>query len=132
MPAFEERARCGAPAVEVWKLLYDPERFPAWWAGMDRVETCADGRVVRYMSEWPDFAYPTAVTSRAEDGRVVISCLLSDIAHTWTLEPAPEGCAVRVRVELPEEEAVRLEPLRDETRASLARLVALAERGGEP
>lgn len=28
MPEFEDRARSDAPPEEVWKLLYDPARFP--------------------------------------------------------------------------------------------------------
>jgi uncharacterized protein YndB with AHSA1/START domain len=127
MPGFEERAVCRAPAVEVFKLLHDPGRFPDWWTGMDRVEGDAgDGQVTRYMSEWPDFAYPTRV-ARSDDGAVTISCLVSDIVHEWRLEPHERGCAVRVRVELPEDEAHRLDAQRAEVGGSLARLVALAE-----
>ena len=127
MPSFEERAICRAPAEEVWKLLYDPTRFPEWWAGMDRVESGnGEENVTRYMEAWPYFAYPTRV-SRREEGRIVVSCLLSDIVYEWVLEPAAAGCAVRVRVEIPKEEAARLEAQEAEIRASLARLVARAE-----
>jgi len=127
MPTLDEEARCRAPAEEVWKLLYDPARFPEWWAGLDRVETTGDG-VTRYMEAWPDFAYPTQVSAREEQGRVTISCLLSDIRHQWTLSPAPDGCIVQVRVEVPDAEAERLEHLRRELEASLPRLVRAAER----
>jgi uncharacterized protein YndB with AHSA1/START domain len=126
MPGFEERSPCRAPAEEVWKLLYDPSRLPEWWAGMDRVEVGGDGDVTRYMAAWPDFPYPTRI-SREASGRVVISCLLSDIVHEWTLEPAEEGCIVGVRVEIPEEEAARLDAQREEVATSLARLIARAE-----
>jgi hypothetical protein len=57
----------------------------------------------------------------------VISCLLSDIVHEWSLEPAPQGCAVRIRVEIPEAEAARMESLQQNMSASLVRLVARAE-----
>jgi hypothetical protein len=126
MPRLNEQATCRAPAEEVWKLLYDPARFPQWWAGLDRAEASADG-VTRYMEEWPDFAYPTQVLARHEQGSVTNSCLLSDIRHEWTLSPAPEGCLVQVTVEVPEAEAERLEHLRLELSASLPRLVAAAE-----
>jgi len=126
MPSFEERAACRAPAEEVWKLLYDPARFPEWWAGMERVESGNGEDVTRYMEAWPDFPYPTRI-SRREDGRIVVSCLLSDIVHEWVLEPATGGCSVRVRVEIPEDEAERLEAQEAEIRASLARLVSRAE-----
>lgn len=126
MPSFELRATCNAPAEEVWKLLHDPSRFPEWWAGMDRVEQQNGGNVTRYMEAWPDFPYPTRV-SRGKDGRIVVSCLLSDIVHEWALEPAPDGCALRVCVEIPEAEAERLGAQEAEIRASLTRLVARAE-----
>ena len=126
MPEFEDVRACHAPASEVWKLLFDPTRFPEWWAGTDRVDT-SSGTVTRYMSAWPDFAYPTQVTARTEDSRVVISCMLSDIVHEWTLEPADTGCVVRVRIDVPEHEGARLDAVAEETRESLIRLVALAE-----
>jgi uncharacterized protein YndB with AHSA1/START domain len=129
MPGFEERAVCRAPAEQVWKLLYDPARFADWWDGWERVEPGEDGAVTRYDRRWPDFAYPASVSTRREDGRVVVSCQLSDIVHEWTLEPAPGGCAVAVRVELPEGEEGRLEDQRVDVRSSLGRLVALAEAG---
>lgn len=126
MPGHEERAICRARASEVWKLLYDPARFPDWWAGLERVEE-AGGAVSRYMAAWPDFAYPTRVETGRADDRVVISCLLSDIVHEWVLEPHPEGCAITVRLDVPDDEAARLPALAEEARASLIRLVGLAE-----
>ena len=129
MPGFQERAVCRAPAEEVWKLLYDPARFADWWDGWERVEPGEDGAVTRYDRRWPEFAYPANVSTRREDGRVVVSCQLSDIVHEWTLEPAPGGCAVAVRVELPEGEEERLEDQRADVRSSLGRLIALAEAG---
>jgi hypothetical protein len=129
MPGFEERAACAAPAEEVWKLLYDPARFAEWWDGWERVEPGEGGAVTRYDRRWPDFAYPVDVSTRREDGRVVVSCQLSDIVHEWAIEPAPAGCALRVRVDLPEDEAARLGDERRAVRASLARLVARAEQG---
>ena len=127
MSGFALEATCHAPAIEVFKILHDPSRFPEWWAGLDRIEAAEDGAVTRYMSEWPDFAYPTSVT-RSRDGTVRISCLLSDIVQEWLLAPDPAGCAVRVRVELPDEEAHRVDAQRREVRGSLAGLVGLAER----
>ena len=83
--------------------------------------------VTRYKSGWPDFAYPTAVT-RSGDGAVTISCLKFDVTQEWRLEPHSDGCAVSVRVELPERDAGRIDEQRAEIGASLTRLVALAER----
>ena len=135
---FDLESLCRAPAIDVFKILHDPSRIPEWWAGVDRVETAPDGTVTRYTREWPDFAYPTAVVRPGPSGRrdgqvanpgtVRISCLISDIVHEWTLAPHPGGCSVRVRVELPEREAARVEDQRREVGGSLAGLVALAER----
>jgi hypothetical protein len=125
---FALDAVCRAPAIEVFKILHDPSRMPEWWSGVARVEAGPDGTVTRYTREWPDFAYPTAVARPGPDGTVRISCLLSDIVHEWTLAPHPDGCAVRVRVELPEREAHRIEDQRQEVSGSLEGLVALAER----
>lgn len=127
MPAFEEAVVCGAAAEEVWKLLYDPSRFPEWWAGLARVEASGDG-VARYMADWPDFAYPTEVATSRDERRVTVSCLLSSIRHDWTLSPVPGGCLVRVRVDVPDAEAARLDRIHTEVRASLPRLSAAAER----
>jgi hypothetical protein len=130
MPVFETEASCRASAVEPWKLLYDPARFPEWWAGTARVETSGDDdSVTRYMEAWPDFAYPTQVTRHADGSRIVVSCLLSNIVHEWSLTPAPVGCVVHVRVELPEAEAHRLDAVRAEVIPSLHRLIELAEQG---
>lgn len=132
MPGFEQTARCRAPAEEVWKLLYDPARFPEWWAGVERVEGTGGGDTVhRYTGAWPGFAYPTRVSGDRDGSRVTVSCLLSDILHEWTLEPAAEGCLVRLRVEIPVDEADRLEAVRAELLASLPRLVRSAERAAE-
>jgi hypothetical protein len=38
MPSFERSATAAAPPEEVWKVLYDPARFPEWWAGIETVE----------------------------------------------------------------------------------------------
>ncbi len=123
---FTDRAVCRARPRAVWKLLHDVTRFPDWWAGLDRVEETPDG-ATRYMRAWPDFAYPTRVVSAPGDNRVVVSCLLSDVVHEWTLEPHPDGCVVAVRLALPEDEAHRMPALATEVSASLRRLVDLAE-----
>ena len=38
MHRFSDAARSAAPVEEVWKLLYDPSRFPEWWQGLEAVE----------------------------------------------------------------------------------------------
>jgi uncharacterized protein YndB with AHSA1/START domain len=38
MPSFQRATTAAAPPEEVWKVLYDPSRFPEWWAGVETVE----------------------------------------------------------------------------------------------
>lgn len=126
---FELSAVCRASAVDVFMLLHDPSRIPEWWEGTARVEDGAAGagEVTRYTEQWPDFAYPTRLQATASGGCVTISCLVSDIVQEWRLEPHADGCAVRVRVELPASEAAREPAQRAEVGGSLRNLVALAE-----
>ena len=128
MPEFTISATCQSPAEEVWKLLYDPHRFSEWWCGTERVEAVTADSATRYVAEWPDFPYPTRVTTRSDGTRVMISCLVSDIVQEWSLEPASGGCTVRLRVEVPEAEAQRLATVRDELERSVPRLILAAER----
>ena len=55
MPEFEDRARSDAPPEDVWKLLYDPARFPDWWTGIGSVEPGQDGGYTMYPQGYPDF-----------------------------------------------------------------------------
>jgi uncharacterized protein YndB with AHSA1/START domain len=128
VPEFTLTATTAAPAEEVWKILYDPHRFCEWWDDTVRVDDEADGSVTRYTAAWPDFAYPTRITTRQDGSRVLISCMLSDIVQEWSLEPDGAGCRVRLHVEIPEVETARLPALCDEFARSMPRLVAAAER----
>lgn len=130
MPAFRRHATCRAPALEVFKILHDPSRFPDWWEGTERVEGGGE-EVTRFTRDWPDFAYPTTVT-RSGDGAVTISCLRFDVVQEWRLAPDGGGCAVTVDVDLPDEDPARVDDLGAEIGSSLARLVALAEREAAP
>lgn len=129
MPEFEQGAECRAPVREVWKLLYDPARYMEWWDGTERVEI-VDGAATRYTSTYPGTAFPTGVAGGAAGDRVTISCIATDIVYDWTLTPVPAGCAVRVRVALPERFADRLPGQQEGMRTSIARLVRAAEAGG--
>src|SRR5262249_49127771 len=68
----------------------------------------ADGAVTRYDARWPHFASRSHVETRRERGPVVVSCLLSDIAHEWAIEPRVVSCGLRVTVRVPEDEAGRI------------------------
>ncbi|MGD9570255.1 MAG: SRPBCC family protein [Thermoleophilia bacterium] len=133
MPGFRATGVCRAPALDVFAILHDPTRMEEWWADTARVETGPDGGVTRYAAAWPDFPYPLGVSGG--DGAVTISCLVSDIVYEWRLAPHPDGCEVSARVELPDDQAEKLDAQRDEVDRSLGRLIALAEGrapGGPP
>jgi uncharacterized protein YndB with AHSA1/START domain len=135
MPAFDDRAVSQAPPEEVWKLLYDPSRFPEWWAGMETVETEEPGdagrrRFTYYPQGRPDFPRPQLLDTARDERRIVVSCVVSDLRFEWRLEPADGGQAtvIEVRVDIPEDQPGWLETQRDLVSRSLGRLAELAAR----
>ena len=126
MPSFRDRAHSRAAPEEVWKLLYDPARFPDWWAGIGSVELAEDGAYTMYPEGYPDFPMPQLLSSQPQDGRIAISCLVSDLQFEWRLSPAADGTEIEVAVEIPEAEAHRLETQREVISRSLGRLAELA------
>jgi uncharacterized protein YndB with AHSA1/START domain len=124
---FHAEAACAAPAREVWKLLYDPVRFSRWWPGWERIEPGEGPALTRYDARWPDFAYPATVSSDPSNGRVVVSCLLSDIVHTWSIDPAGSGCQISVEVAIPAAEADRTRDTAEVVGQALSALVSAAE-----
>jgi uncharacterized protein YndB with AHSA1/START domain len=135
MARFEDSTVSDAPPEEVWKLLYDPSRFPEWWAGMESVETGAPDEAGRrpfaYHPEGaPDVARPQILDTARDQGRVVISCLVTDLRVEWRLEPAAgeRGTLITVRVDIPERETELLDTQPGVIRRSLARLAELAAR----
>ncbi|MDQ6607537.1 MAG: SRPBCC family protein [Actinomycetota bacterium] len=132
MPSFSDVTISGAPPEEVWKLLYDPARFPDWWAGIGTVEVGggdgggSGGEYTMYPEGYPDFPMGQLLRTERDERRVTVSCLVSDLSFQWRLEPMPEGTRISVEVEIPEAEGHRLEAQRATIRASLRRLAALA------
>jgi len=128
MPEFEDQARSDAPPEDVWKLLYDPGRFPDWWAGVGSVAPGSpeSGDYTMYPQGYPDF--PMAQQLRVTESGVTISCLVSDLVFEWRLAMLDGGAAtsITVHVEIPEAEAHRLAAQRDIISQSLSRLAALA------
>jgi hypothetical protein len=118
---------CAAPAREVWKLLYDPVQFARWWPGWEHIEPGQGSALTRYDARWPDFAYPTKVSTDPSTGRVVVSCLLSDIVHTWSIDPAANGCKINVDVAIPATEAGRADEAANVLQQALSALVSVAE-----
>ena len=126
MPTFDDATATSAPVEEVWKLLYDPARFPDWWEGIETVTPPADeGDFTMYPAGYPDFPMPH--TLRADGHGVTISCLTSDLVFEWRLEALPDGTRIAVHVEIPDAEAHRLDTQRGVVSASLRSLAALAE-----
>lgn len=133
MPEFHDAAEADAPPEEVWKLLYDPARFPDWWAGIETVDTgprrqgAGRGNLTWYPEGYPDFPMPQQLETSRNDRRVTISCLVSDLRFEWRLEPRqPSGTRIAVHVEVPEAEGHRLEAQQGVIRSSLANLARLA------
>jgi uncharacterized protein YndB with AHSA1/START domain len=130
MPSFHDSAKAQAPPEEVWKLLYDPARFPDWWAGIGNVGAVEDGAYTMYPEGYPDFPMAQMLETQREAQRVTVSCLVSDLRFDWRLEPLDAGASTRITVdvEIPEAEAQRLESQRETIRTSLVTLAALAGR----
>ena len=112
MPSFHDSATSGAPPEEVWKLLYDPSRFPDWWAGIGTVEVESEGGYTMYPSGYPDFPMAQLLETQKDQQRVTVSCLVSDLRFEWRLEPVGEGTLISVDVEIPDAESHRLETQR--------------------
>jgi uncharacterized protein YndB with AHSA1/START domain len=125
MPTFDDAASTTAPPEEVWKALYDPARFPEWWTGVATVEPDDDGGYTMYPDGYPDFPMPQTI--RTADGRVTVSCQVSDLVFEWQLSELPDGgTRIAVHVDIPDAEAHRLDGQRADIHESLTRLAALA------
>src|SRR5437588_8869096 len=126
MPSFHDTATSGAPPEDVWKLLYDPSRFPDWWAGIGTVSVAGGGEYTMYPDGYPDFPMAQLLDTQRDQQRVTVSCLVSDLRFEWALRPERDGTVITVDVEIPEAEAHRLEDQRALIAESLRRLAALA------
>src|SRR6187399_1782795 len=107
MPGFSVSAHTSAPVEEVWKLIHDPARFPEWWIGIETVQPGEDGRYTIWPVGYPEFPMAQQLHSDHADGRVTISCLVSDLEFRWQLRTAVDGTDIEVDVTLPEVEAHR-------------------------
>jgi uncharacterized protein YndB with AHSA1/START domain len=126
VPSFHDVATSAAPPEQVWKLLYDPSRFPDWWAGIGTVDVQDEGQYTMYPDGYPDFPMAQLLESRTDQQRVTVSCLVSDLRFDWRLEPDGEGTLITVDVEIPEAEAHRLDAQREIISSSMRRLAELA------
>jgi uncharacterized protein YndB with AHSA1/START domain len=128
MPSFHDTATSTAPPEEVWKLLYDPSRFPEWWAGIGTVQPGEGGEYTMYPDGYPDYPMAQLLDSKRDQQRVTVSCLVSDLRFDWRLELDGEGTLITVEVDIPAEEAHRLDDQREVISSSLRRLAELAAR----
>jgi uncharacterized protein YndB with AHSA1/START domain len=126
MPSFHDTTTTTAPPEEIWKLLYDPARFPDWWTGFATVEVQSEGEYTMYPDGYPDFPMAQLLDAQRDQQRVTVSCLVSDLRFEWRLEPEGDGTRISVDVEIPEAEAARLETQREVISDSMNRLAALA------
>ena len=126
MPSFHDTATSSAPPEDVWKLLYDPSRFPDWWAGIGTVDVQDEAQYTMYPQGYPEFPMAQLLDSRQDQHRVTVSCLVSDLRFEWRLQPEGDGTLITVDVEIPEAEAHRLGAQRQIISDSMRRLAQLA------
>jgi uncharacterized protein YndB with AHSA1/START domain len=126
MPSFHDTTISAAPPEEVWKLLYDPSRFPDWWAGIGTVEVNREDGYTMYPDGYPDFPMAQLLDTQQDRQRVTVSCLVSDLRFEWRLEPLADGTRITVEVAIPDTEAHRLESQREVISSSMQRLAQLA------
>jgi len=121
MPRFEEIAESDAPPEAVWKLLYDPDQFSRWWG-------CFEADDVPQLSSHPAFPMPRVVASDRTEGRISVSCLVSDIAFDWQLaERPPSGTRIELAVTVPDSYGFNVESQRNVIAFSVDRLARQAE-----
>ena len=126
MPGFALSARCRAPVEEVWKLLFDPARFPDWWAGIETVRKDAPGEFTQWPTGYPDFPMPQKL--RVDQANERSHHLLPGLRHRYRLAAFRGGHGhLDQRPSLPESEAHRLDGQQQVIQDSLRRLTALAE-----
>jgi len=127
MPGFELNTDCRAPVEEVWKLLFDPDRFLSWWAGIEAVRTDAPDQFTLWVDGHPEFPLPQTLRADQANGRVIFSCQVFAIDMVWQLAEAGAGTAIHLTVTAPASEARRLDGQRQHIEESLRRLAELAE-----
>jgi len=127
MPEFAMSAVCRAPVEEVWKLLFDPARFPEWWVGIETVHQDAPGDFTLWLTGYPDFPMPQKLRVDQAHERVTISCQVLDIDIVWQLAEAGTGTSINLNVTLSERQAHRLDGQHQVIEESLRRLTTLAE-----
>ena len=78
-----------AAVEEVWKLLFDPARFPDWWVGVETVRPGAPGEFTQWPAGYPDFPMPQKLRVDQANGRITVSCQVSSSSPGSSPRPAP-------------------------------------------
>jgi uncharacterized protein YndB with AHSA1/START domain len=136
-----------APPSEIWRIVSDPARLPAWWPGVSRVEDASreawttvlispKGKSVRADYSLVEAREPEWLRWRQEVEESPFERLLSEATTELELEPDPGG-GTRVRLTLNQRPRgwARFSPF--QLRAAAARqaegaLEGLADLAGEP
>src|SRR5918994_2393807 len=137
-----------AAAAEVWEVVSDPLRLPAWWPGVTRVEEASreawttvlvspKGKQVRADYSLVDADEPERLLWRHEVEASPFERLLAESTVALDLERDPAGAGTRVRLTLPQSPRgwARFSPF--QLRAAARRQAELALEGlaglfGEP
>ena len=109
MVVRRERVVSGAPD-DVWRIVSDPARLPAWWPGVSRVEDASrqawttvlvspKGKSVRADYSLVEAREPERLTWKQEVEESPFERLLSSASTEITLEPDAGG-GTRVRLAL--------------------------------
>jgi len=109
MPTVTRRRSVAAPRDEVWRLVSEPERLPAWWPAVTRVEdatphawttvmTSARGKTVRADYTRDEFDPPRRVAWRQELDESPFERILNQSITIVRLEPVQRGTAVTIEL----------------------------------
>ena len=128
MPGFILTGTAAAPVEDVWKLLFDPSRFPEWWAGIETVRVGAEGEYHGLAARLPGLPLPQYLRADPATGRVTMSCQTFDVDVSWQLAEHGEDTRITVTADIPADLADLVGVLeREVAAASLTALVRLAE-----
>ena len=100
-----------AAAQEVWRVVSDPHRLPAWWPGVTRVEEASreawttvlvspKGKQVRADYSLDEADEPERIRWRHEVEASPFERLLAESTVELRLEPDPGGAGTRVELTL--------------------------------
>jgi uncharacterized protein YndB with AHSA1/START domain len=117
-----------APVEDVWKLLFDPSRFPEWWVGIETVRVDTDREYTIWAEGLPDFPMPQSMRTDPANGRVLMSCQVLELDFAWQLAEDGDDTVITLRVTAPEPKTPVLTEKRPLLAASVVALAELAER----